>query len=575
MPSGTTSAPHRGSCSTFSAASIPLTLSSTSPHRSVKCYFPNRLSNIVPMIENMRVGVLLSSKRSDAVSSVGNNSQAENIKLDNKYMAIPSDVWTDILKYLPISELCAPCFTSKSLRDSACRLIDSGLSWSSHWWRSNKQLPVDNEEVVQWWLRELREPTREEVVEAARRDNVKVLDVLGWDDTHLSPRHRAIIRWNNHTPSWNWNDILEAALSKGSKKTISACIERGHPNTEGLGIYVFYKLLSIRGDLEIIRWVLEGHEVEGLSPLQWPNTGRSPFIMYPELGYHGHTHVVTWLIQNNKLEADSVHELYEGAGRAGRMDEQRVDTPPHYLLSLNDFVRSIQVFEWALSHNVRYDSLSELYKLAFEAGCMERCYEMRYIPHSHLEASELVSPTHDDYEVFQLAIDHGLLTEDSRIYIRSSSSYSTTIQWLHNKGLLETKTLCHDAIKEDRLDVLKWAASEGYTIYLKGVFFHGSEDMIKWALDERKYLMGSDASTENSPECSTEDEIYHSLLAERKNRHIPAVEYLLQRKWKKSAEEVQKWFDREPGDITVTWLEDLWKYGPEEESPKRKRIRVE
>ncbi|PRP85054.1 hypothetical protein PROFUN_07238 [Planoprotostelium fungivorum] len=490
-------------------------------------------------------------------------------------MAVPSDVWTDILKYLPTSELCAPCFTSKSLRDSVCRLIDSGPSCNSHWWRHRKQLPVDNEEVVQWWLRELREPTREEVVEAARRDNVKVLDVLGWDDTHLSPRHRAIIRgyWSDKlTPSWNWKDILEAALSKGSKKTISACIKRGHPTTEESDSYVFYKSLGVRGDLEIIRWVLEGHEVEGLSPLQWPSTGESNSLMYCELGYHGHTHVITWLKQTNKLRVDAVHQLYQGAGRAGRMDEQNVNPPSHPLLSLDDFVHSIQVFEWALSHNVMSNSLPELYKLAFEAGCRKRCYEMRYIPHSHLGASELVSPTHDDYEVFQLAIDHGLLTKDSRIYIHSPSSHLAMVQWLHSRGSLQAEFLCHDAIKHDCLDVLKWALDNGYPMHLDAVFFHGSKEMIEWALGEREYLKWSDVPTDNNLISWTEEKIYHSLLEPRTDhQYILAVEYLLQRKWKKSAQEVEKWFDREPGDITVTWLEDLWKYGPEEESPKRKR----
>ncbi|PRP76820.1 hypothetical protein PROFUN_14860 [Planoprotostelium fungivorum] len=112
-------------------------------------------------------------------------------------------------------------------------------------------------------------------------------------------------------------------------------------------------------------------------------------------------------------------------------------------------------------------------------------------------------------------------------------------------SLIHRRSLCHDAIKQDCLDVLKWALDNGYPMHLNAVFFH-------------------------------EEKIYHSLLEPRTDhQYILAVEHLLQRKWKKSAEEVEKWFDREPGDITVTWLEDLWKYGPEEESPKRKRNRVE
>lgn len=44
-----------------------------------------------------------------------------------------------------------------------------------------------------------------------------------------------------------------------------------------------------------------------------------------------------------------------------------------------------------------------------------------------------------------------------------------------------------------------------------------------------------------------------------KKWNIEPMESILQRKWNKSQDEVQKWFQRE--DITTEWLMELWEHG--------------
>lgn len=53
--------------------------------------------------------------------------------------------------------------------------------------------------------------------------------------------------------------------------------------------------------------------------------------------------------------------------------------------------------------------------------------------------------------------------------------------------------------------------------------------------------------------------------------NIDVLEWLLQRRWKKSEAEVQKWFDREYEDITKEWLEHLWEYGMDEERGQKRK----
>ncbi|PRP78475.1 hypothetical protein PROFUN_13652 [Planoprotostelium fungivorum] len=353
--------------------------------------------------------------------------------------------------------LCAPCFTSKSLRDSACRLIDSELSWSSHWWRHCKQLPVDNKRG------------RSVVAERAQTTH-KTGSGRG------GKKGQPIIRgYNRFRSSWDWRDILQAALPNGSKKTIKVCHERGHLNTEECPIRDmntfnhFYQSLGVGGNLKVIRWALLEVTVEGLPSVQW--------LQY-------------WYATEESRRRQRRMELQSALPYGGTMSF--------------GIVNGCVTLNWALT----------------------------------------------DTHTLQLALDYGSITKSTRIFIHPPTRSLSMIQWLHDRGLLnvEIVSVCN------QFDVLKWALDNGYPLSIDEIILSGvSEDIIEWIL-------------ENNLARSTEEKIYHSLLAERKIGHISAVACLLQREWKKSAEEVQKWFDREPGDIAVTRLKDLWKCGLEEES---------
>ncbi|PRP75297.1 hypothetical protein PROFUN_15797 [Planoprotostelium fungivorum] len=69
-----------------------------------------------------------------------------------------------------------------------------------------------------------QEPTKLEVLAAARTDQVELVDLLGWDDTHLSARHRNLTRSRSDRSTWQWADILRAAMAEGSKRIILACL---------------------------------------------------------------------------------------------------------------------------------------------------------------------------------------------------------------------------------------------------------------------------------------------------------------------------------------------------------------
>ncbi|PRP80356.1 hypothetical protein PROFUN_11925 [Planoprotostelium fungivorum] len=128
---------------------------------------------------------------------------------------LPDDLWVEVFSFLPLADLCAPCFTSITLRDAVCHLIHSRLLYPTYWWRHRKQLPIHNMEIAEWWLSNVREPTKLEVLAAARTDQVELVDLLGWDDTHLSARHRNLVRPQLEYPAWNWADILS---SRGPRK---------------------------------------------------------------------------------------------------------------------------------------------------------------------------------------------------------------------------------------------------------------------------------------------------------------------------------------------------------------------
>ncbi|PRP75275.1 hypothetical protein PROFUN_15823 [Planoprotostelium fungivorum] len=228
----------------------------------------------------------------------------------NSVQQIPPDVWTGILSFLPTPDLCISCFTSKTLRDSACHLLDSRASISSLWWRHQKLLPVHNVEIVKWWQSTIREATKQEVIEAVRGDHEEVLDLLGWDDRHLSPHHRLLTRSCQDIPEWNWMDILFEAIVKGSKRVITACHRKKKMDHSKLSTSQHCRSLSeplgIEGNLEMIQWICGMGQVDGLSadildPKFW-----YPFDLRPsghKLAQHGHRHVTLdvfrWALKHN------------------------------------------------------------------------------------------------------------------------------------------------------------------------------------------------------------------------------------------------------------------------------------
>lgn len=71
----------------------------------------------------------------------------------------------------------------------------------------------------------------------------------------------------------------------------------------------------------------------------------------------------------------------------------------------------------------------------------------------------------------------------------------------------------------------------------------------------------------------TEDEMYGRLMRSMLRNHctVEEVEWMIQRKWKKSEREVQRWFNKEENEITKEWLNQLWEYGTDEGKDRSER----
>ncbi|PRP76819.1 hypothetical protein PROFUN_14859 [Planoprotostelium fungivorum] len=179
---------------------------------------------------------------------------------------LPPDLWTEVFSFLPTSDLCVPCFTSKTLRDVAHKIFNSRDPNYHHWWRQKKQLPIYNVEMSHWWKVNIREPVWERARAAALQDDISTLDLLGWDDTQLSPRHRNLCELN-----WRREMILMEALVKGNKRTINACHQKedisGVSTVECLLWLNVWPRLGEEGNLEMIRWLHNEQSLE--EPMEW------------------------------------------------------------------------------------------------------------------------------------------------------------------------------------------------------------------------------------------------------------------------------------------------------------------
>lgn len=110
----------------------------------------------------------------------------------------------------------------------------------------------------------------------------------------------------------------------------------------------------------------------------------------------------------------------------------------------------------------------------------------------------------------------------------------------------------------------------------------GSPDVLEWLIEsEGEGPSGGDGATEYDVK---EEQIYEKIN-EKNNPEEPrpfnllGLEWLLQRKWKKSEEEVRRCIERVcPGHRSKQWITPLWEKGIEEKrerKPSLKKIRRE
>ncbi|PRP88017.1 hypothetical protein PROFUN_04445 [Planoprotostelium fungivorum] len=122
---------------------------------------------------------------------------------------ISSDVWSSILDYVPTSGLCAPSFTSRTLRDGIRLTLHSRIPKGSRWWRGSKEMSVESEDIVQWWMSQIRGPLLLELRVAIRIDRPDIVDLLRRDKVQ---------------PGWSIKDITWEAIASGSKRPIVTSI---------------------------------------------------------------------------------------------------------------------------------------------------------------------------------------------------------------------------------------------------------------------------------------------------------------------------------------------------------------
>ncbi|PRP80368.1 hypothetical protein PROFUN_11937 [Planoprotostelium fungivorum] len=389
-----------------------------------------------------------------------------NARTQTGPLRLPTDLWTDILSFLSLPDLCAPCFSSKALCEAARRVIDSSILESSNWWRHKKTLPVANIEIVKWWMSNIRGPTKGEVLEAARRDQLEVIDLMGWDNTQIRSSDHTHPFVQRKTSPWNWGDILTESIGRGSKRTIVACLNRGEHITDEQSARIF-KRVGKEGNLEMLRWMHEGKEVEGL-PLAPPGLRLGSYLFYllaRSCARRGHRHVILWLKEIGQLEG-SGSGMYEAAGGAGRMDMitwmEENDISCTYI-SLADFVGSFELFQWALNNSQMVNNGTIYLRAINRGGCadvMRWCYENEQCPFTRDAYSFWVY--HDNVEAYQLAIDHGYLTSNTIVNINSVGDYFPLIRWFHTKEMV-INNLVTSAITADRLDILQWALENNYS----------------------------------------------------------------------------------------------------------------
>ncbi|PRP80361.1 hypothetical protein PROFUN_11930 [Planoprotostelium fungivorum] len=450
---------------------------------------------------------------------------------------LPDDLWIDIFSFLPLADLCAPCFTSTTLRDAVCHLIHSRLPYPTYWWRHRKQLPVHNMEIAEWWLSNVREPTKLEVLAAARIDQLELIDLFGWDDTHLSLDIKI----------WQDLDSNVQSMAQGSKRIITACHKRGHL------IHQNRSLLHIpvgERPLDMVRWIFE-LPVEGLPSVDdffnIMDTARVCF----DLASSGQKDTIMMLKQQG----------YQGAGEAGSIDMIRWledNEISHFSqnLSLDKCVGSMDTFRWGLEVKYQqqlsiFHSISTFFKfrngntesymkqsfvLAVQRWVMDYCFNKFGLPPSRVYLEITPDTT---FEVLQSAINHKYFTRDTRFPsgLDITVHYLPIIQWMHERQVLHPDLSVNDVA----------TVIELFQLLIRG---YGGWTRDSTVIDRTTYLCFTAYD-------KSDEQVYNVLVNCGVDLNLEALEWLLQRRWKKSEAEVQKWFDREIEDITKEWLEHL------------------
>ncbi|PRP85025.1 hypothetical protein PROFUN_07313 [Planoprotostelium fungivorum] len=456
---------------------------------------------------------------------------------------LPSDLWREVFSFLSTPDLCVPCFISSTLRDAAVSNLNTRFTDSIQWWKRRKQLPTYNQEIVKWWLSAIRQTSKGEVLEATSRDQLEIVELLGWDNAGLPLRDQLLLGKEVEIlpkkVGWSPVDILTKAIIHESKRIITACHQR-EDITETLSGFGLKKLIRkdafVREEenLEMIQWLSNERDIEGLPSVTWPPTTVS-FLMYSKgnrFASRGHRDTLTWLFQRTTVDDILCSKLYSGAGEGGRLDmitwlEEREIPYDIAHLNLSSFTSSSSVFQWAVQ-TLRWQ-------------VMNYCRENRFgLPNVNVLSS--IAITKPSFDAFQLAIDHGYITIDTLpvLYHRAYEYDQLGIlKWLHERGVLCPR-IAKQMMGFDNLGILQWLEDIGYS------------------MDER-YINRS------TPPCfnKTDEVVYEALIEEVLYGicNVSSLEHLLQRKWKKSEGEVQMWFNREHKDITKKWLQHLWTYG--------------
>ncbi|PRP86014.1 hypothetical protein PROFUN_05785 [Planoprotostelium fungivorum] len=462
---------------------------------------------------------------------------------------LPSDLWREVFSFLSTPDLCVPCFISSTLRDAAVSNLNTRFTDSIQWWKRRKQLPTYNQEIVKWWLSAIRQTSKGEVLEATSRDQLEIVELLGWDDAGLSLRDQLLLAKEvdilPKKVEWGLVNILIKAITHGSKRIITACHQR-EDITKTLAGFGLKKLILndafVREEenLEMIQWLSSEGDIEGLPSVTWPPTTIS-FLMNTRgnrFATRGHRDTLTWLFQRITVDDILGSKLYSGAGEGGRLDmimwlEERKIPCNIAHLNLSSFVSSLSIFQWALQ-------------------VMNYCRENGFgLPNVNVLSS--IAVANPSFDAFQLAIDQGYITIDTLPDVHHRASEYTQLgilKWLHERGVLCPR-ITKQMMGFDNLGILQWLEDIGYTMDEQHT---GSSDVKE--IDSTKNDLAAGFN-------KADEEVYDVLIEESSRGifNVSSLEHLLQRKWKKSEGEVQMWFNRDLKDITKQWLQHLWTYG--------------